>query len=149
MSGPFFDTGVALKLVLREPLSDRVHAYVAERRVSVPVTGLAELEMATAIQALVFRHQVTDEEAAAALLLVDQLHREGNFLKVGLSMDEMVGESLRLASVITSRTGCRTLDLLHIAAARLLGSDTFVSTDGRQLQAARLAGLQVFDLANE
>lgn len=147
MSGPFFDTGVALKLVVREPLSDQAQAYVAKRRIAVPTTSLVELEMATAIQALAFRGEMTDEEAASALLLVEQLHREGKFHRVALSLDEMAAESLRLAPVVTSRTGCRTLDLLHIAAARLLGSSHFVSTDKRQLKAASLAGLQAVDLA--
>lgn len=36
MTGPFFDTGVALKLVIEEPLSPVVRGFVTKRRVPVP-----------------------------------------------------------------------------------------------------------------
>ncbi len=51
-----------------------------------------------------------------------------------------------LSPFVTSQTGCRTLDLMHIGAARLLGSSEFVSTDKRQLRAAEIAGLRAVDL---
>ena len=71
---------------------------------------------------------------------------DGKLVAPVLSMDAMAEEMLRLTPSITSRTGCRTLDLLHIAAARLLPSPKFVSTDKRQLAAAKLAGLTTVDL---
>jgi len=43
--GPFFDTGVALKLIVSEPLSDEVLSFVTKRRIPIPVSPLIELEM--------------------------------------------------------------------------------------------------------
>lgn len=40
-------------------------------------------------------------------------------------------------------SGCRTLDLMHIASALLLGAGGFVSTDKRQCHAAKLCGLRI------
>ena len=37
----------------------------------------------------------------------------------------------------------RTLDLLHVAAARVLGADEFLTFDGRQRALATAAGLRV------
>jgi len=40
-------------------------------------------------------------------------------------------------------TGCRTLDALHVACARVLSIREFVTTDERQTALARHAGMRV------
>ena len=42
-------------------------------------------------------------------------------------------------------TGCRTLDTLHVASARVLGLGRLVTTDRRQAALAERAGLVVID----
>ena len=39
--------------------------------------------------------------------------------------------------------GCRTLDIIHVAAAVVIGATEFVTFDGRQAALAKLAGLAV------
>jgi hypothetical protein len=46
----------------------------------------------------------------------------------------------------TAATGCRTLDLLHIATAQMCGASTFVTGDSRQAKAARLCGMDVVEI---
>lgn len=49
-------------------------------------------------------------------------------------------------SPLTARTpaiGCRSLDVMHVAAAGLLGVDLFVTGDGRQASLGGGEGLQV------
>lgn len=55
-------------------------------------------------------------------------------------------EALSRVPEVTGSTGCRTLDLLHVVSAQLLGCTEFVTTDQRQAASARLAGLAVTDL---
>lgn len=145
--GPFFDTGVALKLIVSEPLSGVVLSFVKKRGVPVPVSKLIELEMGTALHAMAFRKHITTAQLATAKNLLAELTKEGKFLPMGLSVDEMAAESLRLSPSITLKTGCRTLDLMHIASARLIGCKEFVSSDQRQLKAAKIAGLKPIDLS--
>lgn len=145
--GPFFDTGVALKLIVAEPLSRRVLAYVTRRRLILPTTRLLELEMETALNALAFRGAITPSELKSSKALSAEMISQGKFGPTGLLMDEIVAESLRLSPHIASKTGCRTLDLMHIASALMLGCKEFVSTDQRQLRAAKLAGLKAIDLS--
>jgi len=149
MSGVYFDTGVALKLVVEEPLSPAVRAYVHEMRSPVPVSLLMEVEIENALHALRFRSLITDAQRAGARSLVTQLMEEGRFRAIGLPLDPIARETLSLASLVTARTGCRTLDLMHIATARLLRADIFVSTDKRQLKAAHLCGLAIVNLAKK
>lgn len=146
MSGPFFDTGVVLKLVVEEPLSAVVRTFVATRRIPVPISKLIEVEMENALQAMLFRKQITSEQLAGARTLVQELIRRGRFVRMDLSLDRIAAEALSLAGVLTPVTGCRTLDLMHVATAKLLGVREFVSTDKRQIEAAKRCGLEVINL---
>ncbi len=146
MTGPFFDTGVALKLVIEEPLSAVTRAFVARRKAPVLFSLLIELEIENALQALRFRREITAGQLAGSRDLVAELVRRGRFEKIDLSLDSIAREALSLAAVVTAKTGCRTLDLMHIATAKLLGAGEFVSTDKRQIEAARLCGLKAVNL---
>jgi predicted nucleic acid-binding protein len=48
-----------------------------------------------------------------------------------------------LSGQTTQTQGGRAFDVLHVATAKLLGADTFLSFDGRQRDLAGLAGLTV------
>ncbi len=48
-----------------------------------------------------------------------------------------------LSSRHPAKIGCRTLDLVHAAAALALGATAFVTFDARQKEVARLEGLNV------
>ena len=146
MRGPLFDTGVVLKLVVEEPLSAVVRAFVATRRIPVPISKLVELEMENALQAMLFRKRITLEQLERARKLVLELIRRGRFVRVDLSLDRIASEALNLAGVVTPVTGCRTLDLMHVATVKLLGVREFVSTDKRQIEGAKLYGLEVINL---
>ena len=59
-----------------------------------------------------------------------------------IGRSDLLDRYLRLTAH-TSTLGCRTLDILHVAAATLLGASLFVTYDQRQAQLADLAGLKV------
>jgi predicted nucleic acid-binding protein len=52
-------------------------------------------------------------------------------------------EGNRAAEKYSRSLGSRSLDLMHVAAAILLGAETFLSFDGRQKQVAEAEGLLV------
>jgi predicted nucleic acid-binding protein len=57
---------------------------------------------------------------------------------------ELDAATCELAATIAEQTGVRTLDALHLGAARRLGTSlTFVTFDVRQAQAARALGFAV------
>jgi len=143
----YLDTGVALRLLITEPLSAKVQSFVSERALPITFARLHELEFEAALQASLFRRALDGHEVAAAkAFLGDQLER-GNFVRANLSLDDVFLGSFDLFPRVVPQTGCRTLGVMHIASARLLGVDEFVSTDKRQLKAASLIGLNVIDLS--
>lgn len=57
---------------------------------------------------------------------------------------ELDADTCELAATIAEQTGVRTLDALHLGAARRLGTAlTFLTFDVRQAQAARSLGFAV------
>lgn len=145
MKDVYFDTGVALKLVVEEPLSARVRAYIQAARIVVPVSLLMEVEIENALHALRFRNLITDEQLAGARKLVVELMATGRFHCIDLNLDRIFREALSLVPLVTMKTGCRTLDLMHVATAKLLRAEVFVSTDKRQIEAARMCGLKTLN----
>lgn len=146
MSGYYFDTGVALKLVVEEPLSAKTRAFVEKRRLPVPLSILMEVELENALHALRFRNVITARQLAGARSLVGELIVKGRFCAIDLSLDRIAQETLSLAPLVTVKTGCRTLGLMHVATAKLMRAGAFVATDQRQLAAARMCGLETIDL---
>jgi predicted nucleic acid-binding protein len=61
-----------------------------------------------------------------------------------VSIIELDAATCELAATIAEQTGVRTLDAMHLGAARRLGTAmTFVTFDVRQAQAARTLGFSV------
>jgi uncharacterized protein len=61
------------------------------------------------------------------------------------SVVELDAATCEMAATITEQTSVRTLDALHLAAARRLGSELqFLTFDRNQAAAARSVGLHVF-----
>jgi predicted nucleic acid-binding protein len=144
MSQPYFDTG--LKLLVDEPLSEVFHGWLELRSVPVPYTRLVELDVENTLQAKCFRREIDSRQIGRCQILIRELLAEGRFFRPELSMEEVLLESLEVMSKVTARTGCRTLDLLHVVSAIKLGYDEFVTADKRQAEAARLLELKVSEL---
>jgi hypothetical protein len=52
-------------------------------------------------------------------------------------------EAERLSALHSETLGTRSLDILHVAAALVLGSSEFLTFDARQAALAKAAGLKV------
>jgi len=146
VSQPYLDTSAVVKLIVAEPDSKRVLGFLGARKVSVPFTRLVEMETVNTLHAKFFREEMTRPQLSACNKLIADYLAEGRFFRPVLSLDEVASESLRLIPSITKSTGCRTLDLMHVASAKLLGFLEFASTDQRQLLAAEAARLKPVNL---
>jgi predicted nucleic acid-binding protein len=56
-------------------------------------------------------------------------------------------ESLKLAKTVTIVTGTRTLDIMHVALARMNGAEVMLSFDKNQRAAAKAAGFALLPAA--
>jgi predicted nucleic acid-binding protein len=140
------DTGIALACVdtLREA-----------RAGFLPVTWLHRMEFVNALQLHVFADRrggslpVSPEQAAAAHAVFRADLGAGEFLEPAhVSMVGLENQFEELSLRHANKHGFRTYDLLHVAFALLLKSNTFWSFDQKANKLASLEGLKVLKTAS-
>jgi predicted nucleic acid-binding protein len=142
-----------LRLVTGE--ADSPQAIAEYRRLGSPrlfFLALHALEVRNAILQRAFhqrrsvssgeRRRVARERDTARARL-DSLVARGALLDVTVDWEAAMMRAANLSTAHTERLGARAIDLLHIAAAITLESDVFFTTDTRQAQLAKAAGLKV------
>ena len=78
-----------------------------------------------------------------ARALVDADLKAGVVVQPGGDWKDIFAEAVNLAEKHTGAIGCRSLDILHCAAAKVLAATEFISTDGRQGKLAVAMGLNL------
>lgn len=150
----YADSSFVLRLVTGE--SGTEEAVAAYRRLGRPrlfFLSLHALEVENAIRQRAFherrvlpsgeRRRIKPDRDAALSRLRQYLER-GALIQVALDMDEALEAARGLSTQHSERLGGRAIDLLHVACARLLDSELFLTFDGPQLALAKAAGLKVF-----
>lgn len=136
----YLDTGCLLKLYFPEPDSPSVVALVAGH--SIAFTALHDLELSNALQLKLFRREAKPAQVRATRAVVEDDLRAGTLHRPAIAWSDTF-ELAKAASVERTRTiGCRSLDVLHCAAALTLSAEAFVTTDRRQLRLATALGLK-------
>lgn len=64
-------------------------------------------------------------------------------LEVTVDMEAIISRAAKLSASHTERIGTRAIDLFHVAAALMLESELFLTTDARQEDLAKAEGLKV------
>jgi predicted nucleic acid-binding protein len=139
----YADTGFVVTLYKLEITSERAAALMAKQTQSVRMSQLGELEFTNALQLAVFRKELTPRQAMLKKRLFQEDVANGIFTILPVPAATLFAKTAELADRHSARLGTRSLDLMHIAAALLLGAETFLSFDERQLKAAKAEGLKV------
>ena len=142
----YYDSGVLVKLYVREERSDEVTRFVARRGQAVAVNRLHELEIRNALRLKRFRDEIDDVQLAASLGMIAADFAERRLIRHEADWQVIHDEAERLSAVTGATVGVRTIDVIHIAAALTQMATGVVSFDRRQLAAARMSGLRVVEL---
>lgn len=142
----YYDSGVLVKLYVREEFSDAVARFLAERREAVVINNLHDIEMRNALRLKRFREEINDDQLAASMAMLSSDLAARRLIRAGVDWQSVFAEAERLSATTTTGTGVRTIDLLHVAAALNQGTSGLVSLDHRQRAAAQLAGLELVEL---
>jgi predicted nucleic acid-binding protein len=126
----YLDTGCFVKLYYPEPDSTKVIALIQGKPVCY--TPLHELESVNALQLKVFLKSAIVAQVTAARSLIEADLKAGVLMSVGGEWKDIFLEAVKLADTHSATLGCRSLDVLHCATAKVLGVGEFVSTDARQ-----------------
>lgn len=130
----YLDTGCLVKLYYPESDSTRIVSLV--RGKTICLTPLHELEFANALQLKLFFKSATSAQVAAARAFVEDDLKAGILIAPGVDWKNVFAEAMKLAEQHTGNIGCRSLDVLHCAVAKILSAAEFVTTDARQMRLA-------------
>jgi predicted nucleic acid-binding protein len=136
----YLDTSAFIKLYIREEHSEAVNRVVIGQDEPLPVWFLHLVEMRNALNLKLFRGELAQADVdGLAKLFQDRLH-SGIYAAPRLDIGDLTSTAIQLSGH-TRLLGCRSLDILHVAAAKSIGAQRFVTFDERQRRLAETAGL--------
>lgn len=139
----YADTGFLCSLYTPDAHTAKAAAAMKRQVEPLAFIWLHQLEFRNALRLRVFRKEITakQRDASLNLLLADLA---GNlFEHASPSLPEVMMEAERLSASHSEKIGTRSLDILHVAAALVLGVPTFFTFDKRQAALAKAVGLKL------
>lgn len=141
----YIDSSVLVAVYVPERFSNAARQTVRAVR-QVPFTLLHELEVPNAFELLVGRGSISREECRAVHAQLQEDLDSQRLARVPLDLDRVFTTAIDLSRTSTAKALARSLDLLHVAAARAMMCSAFASADDRQLAVAKATGLKVVDI---
>jgi predicted nucleic acid-binding protein len=129
----YLDSSSFAKRFVDEKGSDLVESTCA-KATSLGLSVLCVPEIVSALARRKREHTLTPSQYTSAKQRLIEDVRDADMINLTTSV---IGSSVTILEANTART----LDALHVACALEWGADLFVSSDKRQLAAARRAGL--------
>lgn len=139
----YADTGFLVSLYLAESTSKAADTALGAHRQPVPLTPLVQSEMRNAFNLAVKWRRLTEAERDALWRDVEADIASGFLVPTTVPAADWHAKARELSDRYSPTVGTRSLDLLHVAAAVLLETETFYSFDERQRQAAAGEGMTV------
>jgi predicted nucleic acid-binding protein len=137
----YADTSFLFSLYATDANSTKADAWRQANPAPLPFTAFHRLELRNALSLALFQQRLTAGEIQAAWQEVENDFAAGLLVgRVGLWHRVLV-EAETSALNHTPTVGCRTLDVLHVATAKLIGTTEFCTFDTRQSSLAGRAGL--------
>ncbi len=106
------------------------------------VTAFGELEVVNAMGLRVFRKEISAAQSQGSIIQFENDLRDGIFQLRGLA-DTVFERARELSRQTTAKLGTRSADLLHVAAALVLGADCLYTFDLHQRKLARTLRLKL------
>ncbi len=137
----YADTSVLFSLYSTDTNSPKADAWRKANPDPLPFTAFHRLELRNALNLAVFQKRLTPVEVQSAWQEVENDIATGLLVVRGGLWHRVLAGAESIAANHTSTIGCRTLDLLHVAAAKLIGVTEFCTFDIRQADLAKKVGL--------
>jgi predicted nucleic acid-binding protein len=139
----YFDSSVLVKVYCFETSSPQALTLIRQVEPPLLFTPLHAIEIKNALRLKRHRKELTLFQMRGAIKNLEQ-DIESGFLHVpNLDFRAVFDHAEFLSAAHTEIIGARSLDILHVAAASLLGTRLFVSFDRRQRSLATKAGLKI------
>jgi predicted nucleic acid-binding protein len=101
------------------------------------------LEVKNAIRLKAFRKEISAGEMTQSISAFEQDIAANRWVRPDYAGEAVAQKAEELSANHAIALGCRTLDIIHVAAAIVIGAKDFVTFDHRQAALANLSGLAV------
>lgn len=136
----YLDTSALIKLYIFEEGSESVNKIITDNAAPLPVWDLHLIEFHNALKLKIFRNELTEQEASHLSILFTERKKTGIYYTPELDRKDHTELCLEFTD-FSAELGCRSLDIMHVAAASLFKADRFITFDSRQSALAEKVGL--------
>ena len=141
----YFDSSALVAIYVTESFSLKARRE-ARAAAQLPYTSLHDLEVRNALQVLHGRGLLDARELRGLLGQLDEDLETHRLVETRLDLFDVFRRAGELSRTHAAKLVCRSLDILHVAAALLLRCTCLVSGDDRQLALAKAVGLDAIDV---
>ena len=110
---------------------------------SIPYTLLNELELLNTLSRCLGNRSLDQAAHDSILRVIDADTADGLLEKTSLNQIKVYEKAREISKKHTPALACRSLDILHVAAALILGARNFASLDLRQRKLAEAVKLKL------
>lgn len=142
----YADTSFLFSLYATDANSSKADVWRQANPAPLPFTAFHRLELRNALSLALFQQRLTAQEVQAAWQEVENDCAAGLLVARGGLWHRVLMDAQTYATNHTPTVGCRTLDILHVAAAKLIGTTDFCTFDTRQSGLAGRLGLVAVSL---
>ena len=139
----YADTSFFFSLYASDVNSAKADAWRQANPLPLPFTAFHRLELRNAFGLAIFQKRLTPQEGQAAWREVESDLAAGLPRPRGGLWHRVLLEAENISQNHTPNIGGRTLDIIHVATAKLVGTSEFCSFDSRQTNIASRVGLTV------
>ena len=139
----YADTGFLCSLYAPDAHTRRAVTRMRHQALPLPVIWLHQLEFRNALRLRVFRGEITPSQRDASLNAMLADLASGVLAHAAPPLEDLTTHAERLSALHSGTLGTRTLDILHVAAALVLGLPEFLAFDHRQQALAAATGLRL------
>ena len=126
---------------------DSFHAtaikLAAELRQPIALTLLGELELHNGVHRCLAAKIIDQREHDAILRQISDDEVDGILLRQAVDQVELYAHARNLSKKFTQEISARSLDILHVAAARLLRASPFISFDAKHRLLVQKTGMSL------
>lgn len=135
------DTSILFSLYANDAQTSRLLAWLAAHLTAITVTPLTEFELHNAPRFAEFRGALADGEVITFRRQFEEDRDSGRIVRRICNLATVLDEATRLSAAHTISQGHRSFGILHVAAARIMDAEQFLTFDENQQQLTAAEGL--------
>jgi hypothetical protein len=137
----YFDTSLLVKIYIPEEGSEEITGFIEKNNSVLYLNQIQEFELANAFSLKLFRKEISKTQHENMKLKIARDFSLNRLRHAMIDWMKVMNSAVLLSQKHTSVIGCRTLDILHVAAATQNNFKYFLTNDSKQRMLAEKAGM--------